>query len=125
MKSDPTPVLNIISDHCQASLNIYLSKYGAVAYHRFWNLLRSDLQRLQPDQVEAYLANPARKISEMGNLGSELNKAFFTGEKNKNKNLAALIFATLEIDAALKLDEATCDVSKKQALKAKLTILGG
>jgi len=88
-----------------AGLKTYREINGPNSAARFWNLLRSDLMRLSPDNVASYLRRVDLKLAEAGTLGKDLADEFFSTHSEHELRLSqeALIYACIEMDAAWKV----------------------
>jgi hypothetical protein len=104
MTSDTKSILIAIGAS-KNDLASYKNDNGEVSYRRFWNLFRSDLQRLPPDKLTDYLKDQQGRIQGMGGLGKNLDDKFFMGKslEDQRRYRDALIHACMEIDAASKL----------------------
>lgn len=114
---------NFFLNEWNKSFRTYRTENRDESFHRFWNLLRADLMRMKPDDVAEYLKKENTKLSEMDNFGTKIAEKYFSdGERPENLrcNQEALIYACIEMDAALKLKESR--YSNKSALSNKLKL---
>lgn len=114
---------NFFLDECDTSFSTYRTKNNDESFHRFWNLIRADLMRMKPDDVAEYLKKENTKLSEMDNFGTKIAEKYFSdgeGPKNLRCNQEALIYACIEMDAALKLKESIYGNKSELSNKLKL-----
>ena len=114
---------NFFLDECDTSFSTYRTENNDESFHRFWNLLRADLMRMKPDDVAEYLKKENTKLSEMDNFGRKIAENYFSdGEKPENLrcNQEALIYACIEMDAALKLNKSRYNNKSELSNKLKL-----
>ena len=90
-----------------ATLNEYFAGRDSMDPGRFWSLFRSDLMRRRPSEVGGYLNNNSRKLYEIQGFGEGLADTFFASNDNSvlRRRQQALIFACLEMEAAVKIRE--------------------
>ena len=114
---------NFFLNECNKLFKTYRTENNDKSFHRFWNLLRADLMRMKPDDVAKYLKKENTKLSEMGDFGTKIaEKHFSDGEDPENLrcNQEALIYACIEMDAALKLKESKYGNKSELSNKLKL-----
>lgn len=100
-------------------------KDGSESSQRFWNLFRNDLMRKKPKEVRSYLLDSKSKLLEKYPFAIKLADEFFeeaTSEEDLRMNQEALLFACLEIDAALKIKGIDLDQERKNSLSKKLKL---
>lgn len=104
------------------------AKFKISAEARFWNLFRSDLMRLPPDNLTGYLTDKTNRITQVadGNLAECIRNEFkgIKDDSEREEKYEALIVFCLERDAALKFAEFESDSKKKYlGLKKKLDVM--
>ncbi|MCK4447130.1 MAG: hypothetical protein KAW56_08610 [Candidatus Marinimicrobia bacterium] len=116
-----------------SGLEEYLKQNGEDKFRRTFNLFRSDLMRLNPENVSCYFSNDQLSITEIKsnppteegqeeqqNFLADLSMRYFNNSNDENddrirENLEALIYACLEIDAAVKFKKMPTD--KREGLE--------
>ncbi len=105
----------------------------AISPKRFWALLRQDISRKRPKEVDSYLRASDGRLADIPGFGPALADKFFSPAKDREnaqlkKSQAALILATIEMDAAARLqglaDRKPQEMERAQRL-AKLLMIWG
>ncbi len=103
-----------------------MKKRGKITPRRFFNLFRSDLQRLGPSGIEAYLNDVDSVLNDPDKLdgfGKALYNEYFNGKSDKDPEyLEALIYACFEMDAAYRFQEMKMEGLEKEKISNNLKI---